>query len=137
MAPTKSAKRQQLVKVAGITGYWMTKTGGEITADTTNAYDGGALQPTKLAGPANASNVVLSRVYDTARDNTVVVQLKQLVGRYSSTISAQPTDSNLAPVGKPSVYPGALLVRLTEPELDAGSGDPGILELEFAVSGWQ
>lgn len=133
----KSAKRQFLVKVAGITGNFMTKTGGEFTADTTKVYDGGSLQPDTLAGPAQGSNVVITRAYDYTRDSTVLASLVQQVGRWRTTVSVTPTDQDLVAIGTPRTFPNALLVGVTEPEVDASSGDPGILQLEFSVGQWQ
>ena len=129
----KSSARQSLVKVAGIEGYFMTKSGGDVTADTNKVYDGGKLTPEVLAGPAEADNVTVSRAFDPVRDSVLLQQLRQQVGRWTTTVSVTPTDRDLIPVGKPTVYSDAVLVGLVEPETDAGSGDAQTYELEFAV----
>lgn len=129
----KSAQRQFLVKVAGIDGYWMTKSGGNIASDTNKVYDGGADQPDVLAGPAEADNVTVSRAYDLQRDLAVLERLRKQVGRWQTTVSITPTDRDLIAVAKPQVYPEALLVGLTEPETDSSSGDAATFELEFAI----
>ena len=121
------------MKVSGIDGYFMTKSGGNIAADTSKVYDGGDLIPDVLAGPAEADNITVSRAYDSVRDGALLTRLRQQVGRFSSTISVTPTDRDLIPTADPTVYPDALLVGLTEPEFDASSGDAATYELEFAV----
>ena len=129
----KSAQRQFLVKVAGIEGYWMTKSGGNIAADTSKVYDGGAASPDVLAGPAEADNVTVSRAFDLGRDQPVLERLRKQVGRWQTTVSITPTDRDLIAISKPQVYPEALLVGLTEPETDSSSGDAATFELEFAI----
>lgn len=129
----KSAQRQFLVSVSGIPGYFMTKSGGNISADTNKVYDGGSLVPDVLAGPAEADNITVSRGYDPVRDGALLTRLRQMVGRYSATITVTPTDRDMVAVGEPTVYPNALLVGLTEPESDASSGDASTYELEWAI----
>mgnify|MGYP000123693160 CR=1 FL=1 len=129
----KSAQRQFLIKVAGIDGYFATKSGGDISSDTNKVYDGGSDTPDVLAGPAEADNITVSRSFDLQRDAPVLARLRQLVGRWTTTVSVTPTDRDLIAVGAPQVYPDALLVGLTEPETDASSGDAAEFELEFAI----
>lgn len=129
----KSAQRQFLVKVGGIEGYWMTKSGGNISADTNKVYDGGAIAPDVLAGPAEADNVTVSRAYDLNRDAPILKKIRNQVGRYKTTISITPTDADLIAIADPQVYPDAILVGITEPETDSASGDAATYELEFAI----
>ena len=130
---TKAALRQFLVGVVGVAGYFATMWGGETSADTTDVYDGGKLTPEKLAAPATTANVVISRPYDPERDQPIITRLRPQVGRFRATVSVQPTDADLVPVGSPEVYANALLVKVQAPEADAASGDAATLELEFAV----
>jgi hypothetical protein len=130
----KIAKRQSLVSIEGIDGLWATKTGGNVTADVTPVWDGGADHPEQMAGPASAENVVVSRPVDEIRDLSQIKALRPQVGRLQSTITVQPTNKDLFPVGEPTVYPEALLVHLNEPEYDAASSDPQVIELEWAIS---
>lgn len=129
----KSAQRQFLVKVAGIEGFFASKSGGDISADTNKVYDGGSDSPDVLAGPAEADNITVGRSYDFNRDDPILRQLRKAVGRWTTTVSVTPTDRDLVAVGQPQVYPDALLVGLTEPETDASSGDAASFELEFAI----
>jgi len=130
----KSAQRQFLVKVHGIDGYWMTKTGGDITASTSKIYDGGELNPDVLAGPAEASNVTVTRGYAYDRDAVMIKTLKKQVGSATLDITVTPLARDMSALASQSDYPKALLVGLIEPEPDAQSGDPGIVSLEFAIS---
>lgn len=128
-----AAQRQFLVTIEGIAGTFATKTGGETSADTSDVYDGGKKHPEKLASPATTDNVTVSRPFRPARDGALAKRLRPLVGSYRSTVTVQPTDADLIPVGAPTVYANALLVRLADPEHDAASGDSSTIELEFAV----
>jgi hypothetical protein len=129
----KAAQRQFLVKVSTVDGYFATKTGGDTTADASDVYDGGSLTPEKMASPATTDDITVGRPFDPARDRAVIDRLRPLVGRARLTVSVQDTDADLVAIGRPTVYPNALLIGLTEPEVDAASGDPAALELTFAV----
>lgn len=130
----KSAQRQFLVKVHGIPGYFMTKSGGQISADTNKVYDGGELRPEVMAGPAEAANVTVTRGYDYERDHEIIKTLKRQVGEVEMDITITPTRRDMSAYTDGTNYPAALLVGLTEPDVDASSGDPGIFELEFAIA---
>lgn len=133
----KSAQRQFLVKVEGIDGYFMTKTGGNLSSDTNKVYDGGSTRPDVIASPAEADDITVSRGYDPYRDAPVLSSLRQSVGRYRTTLSVTPTDEDLVPIGDAEVYPDALLVGLNSPDVDAGSGDAAVFELVFGIAGWK
>lgn len=132
----KSAQRQFLVKVSGIDGYFASKSGGNISADTNKVYDGGSDTPDVLAGPAEAENVTVSRSYDLQRDEPVLRRLRKRVGKETVTLTVTPTDRDLIAVGTPQVYSDALLVSITEPETDASSGDAATYELEYAIGSY-
>lgn len=128
-----ASKRQSLVSVGGVNlGYWSTKTGGEVSASTTQVFDGGALVPSQLASPATTKNLVLSKPYRNSIDQALFKRLAGLVGIWVTTVTVQDTDASLIPVGEPTVYPGCLLVRVQPPDHDASSGDGKMLEVEFA-----
>lgn len=131
---TKMAQRQSIVTIEGIPGNWATRTGGNVSADTTPVWDGGADRPDILASPASADNVTVSRPVDDQRDLAQLKRLKQQVGKLRSTITEQPTDGDLFPIGEPDVFPDALLVNYNVPSYDAASGDPKVIELVWAVS---
>lgn len=133
----KSAQRQYLVKVSGIDGRFSTKSGGNITADVSKQYDGGSLQPDVLSSPAEAENITVGRAYDHGRDAQMLKQLRKQVGSARRTITVTPTDQDMVARNRPTVYPKALLVGITEPEYDSSSGDFATFELEFAIGTWQ
>lgn len=128
-----AAQRQQLVKVSGFPGYFATKEGGDVEAETSKVYDGGELRPEVLASPSETGNVTVSRPYRPGIHKPILDRLAKQVGRFRTTVSVQDTDADLIPIGKPTTYPAALLVRMTRPEHDAGSSDAGTFELEFAI----
>lgn len=130
----KAAKRQFLVKVDGIDGYWAQKSGAEIKADNNKVYDGGSLTPDVIAAPAQVDDVTVTRPYDPLRDQAVVNQLKQRVGQWTTTVSVSPTEADLTIANVAGdTYPNALLTSIKPPESDASSGDAAEIELTFAV----
>jgi len=130
----KSTQRQFLVKIGGIDGYFATKTGGNITADSSKVYDGGDLTPDVLTGPSTPDNITCGRPYDPMRDGQVLRSLRRRVGSWTTVVSVTETDRDLVAIGPPVTYPKAVLVGLSEPEVNAGSGDAAEFTLEFAVT---
>jgi hypothetical protein len=128
-----AASRQQLIEVAEWPDYWASKEGGEVAADVEKAWDGGSLKPENMAGPSETGNVTVSRPYRPASHGPIRKAWAQQVGRLRTTVSVWDTDPDLGPIGTPTVYANALLVRLTPPAHDASSSSPGTIELEFAV----
>jgi hypothetical protein len=129
----KAAQRQFLVKVSGIDGYFMTKSGGNVSADTNKVYDGGSLIPEVMSSPAEVDNITVGRAYDAGRDEAMLHDMRKRVGRFRTTISVTPTDEDLRVNGKAVVYSDALLVGVTEMDYDSAGGDPASFEFEFAV----
>lgn len=130
----KAAQRQFIWTVDGITAPFAQKSGGEVTSDATKVWDGGATQPDVIAAPAQVGDVTLTRPYDPQRDQDVLNTLVKLVGQWYTTISGQPTETDMRTARvKPRVYPNALLTGVREPESDASSGDAADFELTFAV----
>lgn len=130
-----ASQRQQQVTVSGWPGHFATKTGGETSADTNAVWDGGQLKPTNLAGPATTANIVVSRPYYPLVHSAIVKSWERVVGRQRTTVSVWDTDPDLGPIGSPTVYADALLIRVTRPDYDAASSDAGMIEMEFAVNG--
>jgi hypothetical protein len=135
---SKAANRQFLVKIDGIDGgwpYWATKSGGEVTADSSKVFDGGSLVPDVLASPAEVGDVTIARPYDPDRDQPIINNLKSQVGQWRTTISVTPTYGDLSAARvKPDVYSNALLTGMRLPEPDASSGDAADFELTFSVA---
>jgi hypothetical protein len=110
-------------------------TGGDLDSDEFKYYPGGMVDPISLGGKVNPSNVVVSRIYRLQRDHDMVQKLYQAVGKETGTITRQPMDieGNVYD-GSPIVWTGTLK-RVTVPEVDSESSDPGMLELEFTPYG--
>lgn len=131
----KASKRQFLIKVDGIDGYFAQKTGGEVTSDTNTVWDGGSQTPDIVSAPAQTSDVVLTKPYDPDMHQDLLQNLAARVGTWRTTITETPTYSDLTTARvKPTVYPNALLKGLKRPETDSGSGDAADFELTFAVT---
>lgn len=130
-----ATQRQFLVSVDGLPDYYATISGGEVTAETSDAWDGGATKPEITAGPASTGNLVISRPFRIQRDSNLVARLEKLVGKWRTTITKQPVDADLTPVGLPTTYPQSLLIRVTPPEADAASSESATYELEFRSPG--
>lgn len=129
----KHAQHQGLVSVQALPGYWARKTGGNISADVTPVWDGGAAEPEVLSGRPVADNVVTARPFDLKRDLPQLQRLRRQVAKLRTTVSVQYTDGDGYPIGRPTVYPNALLVGINEPETDAASTDASTLELTWAI----
>lgn len=131
---TKMAQRQALFTIEGIPGRWATRSGGNTSADITPVWDGGADRPENLASPASSEDITVSRPVDDERDLDLIKRLRKQVGKLQTTLTEQPTNGDLFPIGEPDVWPNALLRTVNIPTYDAASGDPKVIELVFAVS---
>lgn len=130
----KASKRQFLNKVDGIDGFFAAKSGAEVSASTNKVWDGGKLRPEVIAGPAETGDITLTRPFDPEQHQAMVLRLKKLVGIWRTTVSVQPTSSDLTAANvPPEVHPGALLTNVKAPDSDASSGDQADLELTFAL----
>lgn len=134
--PNPSAQRHFLVKVEGIDGHFMSKTGGSISSDTTKVFDGGAITPDVIASPPEAENITVGKAFDVDRDADRLAVLRTKVGSLRTTVSVQPTNADMVASGRPTVYANALLVGLTEPDMDSSGGDAAMWELEFAIGSY-
>ena len=130
---TYISQRQYLVAVEGITGYFMTKTGGNVTADSVKFYAGGQEVPDIVTGLRQVENITVSRAYDSDVDWDFLLALRSSVGKGATTITVAETDGSLNSVGKVTTYTGCVLVSVNEPEYASDSGDPAVLQLEYAV----
>jgi hypothetical protein len=128
-----SSQRQFLVKVSGISEYFDSKTGGETSSEVSKHHNGGILVPDILAAPPETDNIVVTRGWKHDRDAVAHRSARKKVGFWRTTIVVTPTNESLVAIGTPTTYTNALLVRVSEPDYDASSGDPATFELEFAV----
>jgi hypothetical protein len=133
----KSAQRQQLVSVKGVTGYFASKQGGDQQSNTSKVYDGGSLVAEVMSAPPEISNITVSRAYDLDRDQPVLENLRTQVGSWVTDITVSFTDRQFSVVGKTITYPNVLLVSIKEPEFSASSADATTYSLEFACTTMQ
>lgn len=134
MPDPMAAQRQFLVKVLGVAGTFSSKSGGETSADTNRYYDGGSKTPEVMASPAQSGNVTVGRAFRAVRDRAIINRLRSQVGIGRFDLSVQDLDANLVAIpGGLTTYTNALLVRCSDPDHDANSGDPATFELEFAI----
>lgn len=109
-------------------------TGGEVDSEETT-YKPGAMGPrVSLGGSVNVGTVVVSRLYDLARDHQIVHWLIGRAGKGQAVVSKQPLDIDGNVFGRPIVYSGKLK-RVTAPEADSESSDPALIELEVTPAG--
>ena len=117
-------------------GYWAEMSGGEVSADAKEVWDGGAEQPLYISGKAKTSNLVIKKPYKPGQDKSRIEEFARKTGKLRATITVQDTDPEFGVVfGKPRVYANALLQKVTMPVLKAGSSDENVIETEWAVSG--
>lgn len=115
-------------------GYFGTKEGGEVSGDVTKTKDGGSLDDYVIPGPPSTDNVTLTKLYKASVHGPTLRQWAGRVMKLRTTITGYDTDPDLGVLGDPMTYANALLVRVKFPDHDANSSDPGMFELEFAVS---
>lgn len=128
------AQRQFLWSVAGIDGYWSTKAGGDTTAETSDAFNGGDPVPEKLGSNPTTGNITLTRPYKASL-RAVEDRLTPLVGEWRTTVVGSDRDKAGIPVGKPRTYHDALLMRIKGVDYDESSGEPTNFEIELAIPG--
>lgn len=144
-----------LVKFAGFGEFYFTeKTGGKISAATSEVPNGSGNQIFQLAGPTKLDNVTLKAPYDPG----LIGQIEPLVLSFSckgydlivqpvdcqgaigtipdgtkTPIAGLPQDLIATPVGDPYTYKNARVVAYTPPDVDRKSGDYAMIEIEFIV----
>lgn len=131
----KATARQFLVNVEGIRGTWRGMEGGHVSAEYTPDYSGGAATPDLLSGPPQHEDITVTRTYDPVIDEAWAKNWKKQVGIRRVRLTKQPLDGNLRKVGKPTTWPGCLLIGLNFPDVDANSADAAEISLTFATTG--
>lgn len=115
-------------------GLFAQVTGGEITAPVEKVYDGGSVFPDVLCAPSEIGDVTVTRHLDRDRNDHISLKnVRQMVGRARYDIYVYMLNCDLKESGTERVYPGALLVGLTEPEGDSASGAPLTFSLTFSI----
>ena len=118
--------------------------GGEITASVEKIYEGGARFPTVLCAPFEIGDITLTAHYDDEFDGDIsnnasglarkMRELRQLVGKAYYNINIKTYNCDIEEKGNDRIYPGALLVGITEPDGDSSSGAPATFSLTFSIS---
>ena len=132
-----AAQRQFKVQAGNTTFpttmYFATFSGGRSSADVTKVWSGGSLIPDLLSAPTEVENITLSKPWDPATDSALLIALRDKVGELVTSVTVTDTDRDLAPSTTSRTFNECLLVGVTEPEVDAASGDAASWEIEFAV----
>lgn len=133
IVPTKGRTAQE---GPAVDGYFAQVSGGEITASVEKIYVGGETFPEVLCAPAEIGDITLTKHFDTndIATGAFLPQLRQMVGRVYYDITVYTLDCDLKVPGSDRVYPGCLLVGLSEPDGDSSSGAPAVFALTFSVS---
>lgn len=132
---TLATKRQFLVSVSGIPGYWASSSGGDVTAPVSKVFEGGQDRPVVLGGLPETSDLEVTRTFDPDKHSALLSQLRKVVGRGRFTVTKQATDANRVRIGKPETHPNCLLVGVSAPEHEEGSGDSSPFKLTFSTAG--
>lgn len=115
-------------------GVWDKMSGGEVDSEETKYKPGGMEPELSLGGSKSVGNLTISRIYDLDRDHAQVKSLMNKAGTADVTVTKQPLDVNAIPYGEALVYKGKLK-KVTAPEVDSTSSDPGMIELEVSAAG--
>jgi len=115
-------------------GVWDGLTGGELDSDEAKYWPGGMAPQVSLGGHRNPGNIVVKRLYRLQRDHDRLNLLLAQVGKATIEIHKLPMDIDGNTYGKPLNYSGKLK-RVTPPEHDSTSSDPGIIEMEITPDG--
>lgn len=149
------SKSAFLVKVAGLGEFYFTeKSGGKISAESSDVPNGSGNKIYQIAGPTKVENVTLKAPYDpglvgqieplilafSCQGSDLIVQPVDCQGAIgtvpngtSSPIAGLPNDLIATPVGEAYIYKNARVISYTPPEVDRKSGDAAMIELEFIV----
>jgi hypothetical protein len=133
--PTRVDTWRITVKVAGHEfGVWDSKTGGEVSSESTVYKPGGMGPPIALAGQVTTSPVILNRLFTLDDDLLSLQLLFNLAGKGNATVTQTALDPDGNVNGPPIVYVGKL-TRVAPPTHDSNSQDAARVEIEIAVTG--
>ena len=108
--------------------------GGEVDSEETTYKPGAMGARISLGGSQNIGTITLSRLYDLARDHTIVHWLMARAGKASVVIKKKALDVDGNVFGAPLVYTGRLKL-VHAPDHDSEAADAAQLELEVTPSG--
>lgn len=127
-----AAGRHAIVTVSGVPVVFASMSGGGTTVEW--EVDDSAGAPELRMGAVRYEPIVLSTPLSPYRDLEWLRRVKRRVGGGPFTVARQWTDANWAPVGAPEIYPGCVLIGVSNPE-SADSADDAVFTLTFATTG--
>jgi len=144
---TPSAQRDFLAEVnfTNLSGkggpeFWAQKSGGDVQAETTKAYDGGKVFPQTLGGPPSVDDITVTAPYERERDWDLYSSVQAAVGQETADITVRNGKSSFnsgdvqAQQGGLQ-YSKALLKSVKGPDVDASSGSASTWSLTFTPNG--
>lgn len=133
--PTRSDTYNVTLSIDGVNyGTFDKMEGGDIDSEEYTYKPGGMVAPVSLGGSRSVENVTLRRLYRLARDHAITQRLIDKVGKGACIVTKQPLDVDGNVWGSPIVTRGTLK-RVSFPDHDSESTDPGLLEVEITVDG--
>ena len=106
--------------------------GGNVTASITKHRPGGMGDEVAYLGLPTYANATIERVYEEERDNSLIAQLRTMVGNTNATISNQALDNDANPYGAPRTYYG-LIEAINDGGTDSTSSSPRMWSIELSV----
>lgn len=133
--PTRSDTYNVTLSIDGVNyGTFDKMEGGDVDSEEYTYKPGGMAAPVSLGGSRSVENVTLRRLYRLARDHSITQRLFDKVGKGECVVTKQPLDVDGNVWGSPIVTRGTLK-RVSTPDHDSESTDPGLLEIEITVDG--
>lgn len=113
-------------------GTWSTLSGNESAAESSKHYPGGVLnKPLVRSGPAEESDLTLTRHFQDASMWTRAKGLKKRAGRARAVIIEQPIDGDGNDNGEAVTYTGPI-VNVKLGDVDSSSSDWRLIEITVA-----
>lgn len=129
-----ASERDFLITCDGIPGAFSTFTGGEVTAETDEDYDGGSDTPTLISGPPKVAEFEIGRRWDSDRDNATSKKNVSRVGWWETTVNVQPLDPAGVADGDSWTY-RARLIGQTPFEVNRNGRNPANYKMRFKAIG--
>jgi hypothetical protein len=105
-------------------------TGGEMDSEETTYQLGGMGPRISLGGAQTPATITVSRIYDLARDHTIIHWLMSRAGKGDVVVRKKSLDVDGNAFGRALTYTGRLKM-VKPPELDSESSSAAKLDLEI------
>lgn len=117
-------------------GHWVSMTGGDVQAQGQNVHLGGLLKTTNLGGPAQRSDVTVTRLYGASYEgfsvHSLISQLQSLAGSAGMAVSFTPIDADGNHCGETITLTGTLK-QAQHPTWDSNSSNAAMLTLVMSA----